>query len=244
MTLAGRSALVTGASAGIGLAIAQRLAQAGARLAITARGEAALAEAERGLGEAGAEVLAQAADVADPEAVARLVDAVRTRFGGIDILVCNAGVNPHRGRSVLATELTDWDAIMAVNLRGVFLCLKQVVPLMQRSGRGRIITIGSIGGRIVPDGANCAYRASKFGLRGLTWSFAKALRDHDIAVSSILPGSTRTAMTGDGETEGYLDPRDVAEVAAFVAQLDPRIVVPEITVSPRVDIGGPLCPYN
>ena len=244
MTFAGRSVLITGGSRGIGFAIARRFGLAGDRVAISGRGATSLALARRNLAAEGMDVLAQEADMAQADSVAAMVDVVRARFGGIDVLVCNAGINPNRGRTVLATDLADWDAVMATNLRGVFLCLKSVVPLMQARRRGWIITIGSIGGRVVPDDANCAYRASKFGVRGLTWSLAKALRRDNIAVSSILPGSTRTAMTGGAALDASLEADDVAVVATFLAGLDPRVVVPEISVSPRSDIGGQLCPYS
>ena len=244
MQLTGRRALITGASRGVGLAIARRFGALGARVAIAARGREALADAQRALARDGVDAFAQAADVSDADQCAKFVAAAAERFGGLDILVCNAAIHPNRGRSVLETSVTDWDDVMAANLRSVFVLVQCAVPIMKLTGRGWIVTIGSIGGRSIPDGLNCAYRASKFGLRGLTWSLGKALKEDNIAVSSILPGSVDTSMIGPGRAAGRLDPSDIATVAAFLVNLEPDMVIPEVTVSPRSEIGGPLCPYG
>jgi len=245
MKLSDRTALITGGAKGIGFAIAKAFAGEGARLVLIGRDGAALETAAATLKEKGAAVLSLTADVADEADVAGAFKAAADRFGGLDILVNNAGIHPHRGRRVLETATEDWDDVIAVNLRGPFLCMKAAIPLMRARGRGWIINIGSIASRVVPDGTNSAYRASKFGLRGLVWTLAKDLRADNIAVSAIFPGSTRTAMIANdaGDKTGWLDPEDVAEAALFLATRRTDVVIPEIAITPRIAIGGPGCPY-
>ena len=139
-----------------------------------------------------------------------------------------------------------WDLTMAANLRGMFLCTKSVLPGMKTHNCGWIINICSIGGRLSPNGNNCAYRTSKFGVRGFTWTLAKDVKDDNIAVSAILPGTTRSAMIAneDGDTSYWLEPKDIAEAALFLATRDTKVIIPEMTVAPRFTIGGLECPYS
>jgi NAD(P)-dependent dehydrogenase (short-subunit alcohol dehydrogenase family) len=245
MRLDDRTALITGAARGIGFSIAKTFAREGARLVLFGRDGTRLEAAAAALRDSGAAVLPLTVDVANEAAVIGAFKTAADFFGGIDILVNNAAINPNRGRPVMETTTADWDHVMAVNLRGPFLCAKAAIPLMRAHGRGWIINIGSIASRVIRDGNNSAYRTSKFALRGLCWALAKDLREDNIAVSAIFPGTTRTAMVTNeaGDQTGWLDPEDVAEAALFLATRRTDVVIPEITISPRSAIAGLSCPY-
>ena len=246
MKLKDRVAIVTGGAKGVGWGIAELFGREGAHIVLIGRSEEAIDTARHDLRREGIEVLAYVGDVAQAADVQRMVDGVLAHFGRVDILANNAGVNPHRGRSVLETEEADWDLAMAVNLRGMFLCTKAVLPGMKKQNCGWIINICSIGGRLSPNGKNCAYRTSKFGVRGFTWTLAKDVKDDNIAISAILPGTTRSAMIANenGDTSNWLEPKDIAEAALFLATRDTKVIIPEMTVAPRFTIGGLECPYS
>jgi NAD(P)-dependent dehydrogenase (short-subunit alcohol dehydrogenase family) len=246
MKLAGRVAIVTGGAKGIGRGIATAFAREGARIALVGRAVEPIQTAERELAAEGRDILAHVGDVSRASDVRRVVDSALARFGRIDILVNNAGVNPGFGRSLLELEEEQWDLTMAVNLRGMFLCTKAVVPAMRQQGAGWIVNIGSLAGRLISDGKNAPYKASKFGVRGFTWSVGKDLREDNIAVSSILPGITQSPMVvqAPGDPSTWLTPADVAEAALFLVTRDPKVVIPEITIAPRVTIGTAACPYS
>ncbi|MBI4571691.1 MAG: SDR family oxidoreductase [candidate division NC10 bacterium] len=245
MRLQGRVAIVTGGAKGIGWGITQLFAKAGSHIVLIGRSEDAIRQAERHLRDDGIKALACVGDVSKSSDVRQMVAAALQQFGQIDILVNNAGVNPNRGRSVLDTEEADWDAIMAVNLRGMLLCTKAVLPIMKKQRRGHIINMCSIGGKVIRDGKNSAYRTSKFGVRGFTWSLAKDVRDDNISVSAILPGTTQSAMNPNetGDSSSWLSPNDIGEAALFLATREPNVIIPEMIVAPRSSIGGPTCPY-
>ena len=135
--LQGKVALVTGASAGIGLAVARRFAAEGARVLAVAR----RAESE------GGDITAFRADVSRPQDVEAMVDACRRRFGRLDILCNNAGIGGPSGMRIHELGLDDWDRVMATNLRGAFLTLRAAIPLMLASGGGSIVNMASVGGR-------------------------------------------------------------------------------------------------
>jgi NAD(P)-dependent dehydrogenase (short-subunit alcohol dehydrogenase family) len=246
MRLTGRVAVVTGGAKGIGLGISNLFGSEGAHVVLAGRDEAAIRTAERDLVKQGIRAVGYVGDVSSASDVRRILDGAMGQFGRVDILINNAGVNPGFGRSLVDLGETDWDTTMAVNLRGLFLCTKGVVPLMKQQGRGWIVNICSLAGRLVSDGKNAAYKASKFGVRGFTWSAAKDLRDDNIAVSAILPGITRSPMVAraTGDPSAWLDPSDVAEAALFLVTRDPKVVIPEITIAPRVTIGTAACPYS
>ncbi|MBI3484651.1 MAG: SDR family oxidoreductase, partial [Acidobacteria bacterium] len=163
--LAGQTALITGASRGIGLAIARRLGEMGARLALCARDAERLEQAEAQLRQAGCRTLAVAADVTHAAAVDALVQQVIGTLGGIDILVNNAGVGVFAPLHELRED--DWDRVMNTNLKGVYLCSRAVAPQMIRRRRGHIINISSLAGKNAFAGGG-VYCASKWGLQGLT----------------------------------------------------------------------------
>ncbi len=190
--LAGRVALVTGASRGIGAAVAAALGAAGARVAVNFWQEAAAAEqVARAIGQA----LAVQADVADASAVAAMLAAVEAGLGPVDILVNNAGIALIRGIEDL-TE-ADFDATLAVNLKGAFLCTQAVLPGMRARGWGRIVNISS-GAARGAGGVGLHYNASKAGLEGLTRGYAARLVKEGITVNAVAPSLIETDMVKGG----------------------------------------------
>ena len=187
-----RTALITGASRGIGAATARRLARAGYAVAVDycRSEERALALVEE-LREAGHTAMAVHADVSDPDQVGDMVDNVLDKFCQLDILVCNAG----RSWVGLLGDMTpeEWRELFAVNLDSVFYCCKAVMPHMIHRKRGKIITISSMWGQV---GASCeaAYSASKAGVIGLTKALAKELGPSGITVNCVAPGVVDTEM--------------------------------------------------
>jgi len=190
--LAGRVALVTGASRGIGAAVARALGAAGARVGVNYRQEAAAAAAvAREIGQA----MPVQADVADAGAVAAMVAAVEAGLGPIDILVNNAGIALIRGIEDL-TE-ADFDATLAVNLKGPFLCTQAVLPGMRARGWGRIVNISS-GAARGAGGVGLHYNASKAGLEGLTRGYAARLVKAGITVNAVAPSLIETDLVKGG----------------------------------------------
>ena len=195
--LSGQVALVTGASQGLGRAIAEALAASGATVALVARSADKLADVAAGIVAAGGTAEAFPCDVTSGEAIQQTVDAVVEKFGGLEILVNNAGVT----RDTLLPRMSDeeWDTVLATNLRGPFLFMRAASrPMMQRR-YGRIVNVASVSGLIGnPGQAN--YSASKAGLIGLTKTTAKELAGRKITVNAVAPGfiaSDMTAALGD-----------------------------------------------
>src|SRR6267142_2266710 len=216
--LSGGVALVTGASRGIGRAIAQRLASLGASVAICGRDRVALANSAEALGKTGVRVFSAVADVTRSADVAGLVTETEAALGSITILVNNAGI----GRFGPAHEKTEdeWDRVHNTNLKSVFLVSRAVVPAMIRRGQGDIINISSLAGRNTFAGGGL-YCASKWAVQGLSGCMAEDLRDYGVRVSVICPGSVATEFSGRGTKDAgkALQPDDVAHaVAAMVTQ--------------------------
>ena len=221
--LTGKNVLVTGSTRGIGRAIAETLAKAGARVAVVGRDleKARQAAAEVGNGSSGF-----ACDVADTAAVAKLVADVETAFGSIDVLVNNAGIT--RDNLVMRLKDEDWDAVINANLRGAFAAIRAVSRGMMKRRSGRIINISSIIGMIGNKG-QANYAASKAGLIALTKSVAKELGSRNILVNAVAPGFIETEMTAAMTPEAREalgkqialerlgTPQDVAAAVAFLA---------------------------
>ncbi len=188
--VAGRTALVTGGSAGVGLAVAARLLQFGAKVVITARDSARLEAAAAQLG-APDRVLALPWDVADSDAAPAVLEAVQARFGGLQVLVNNAGVN-HRGdfAELTAAQVAQ---VIDVNLRAPMVLTRLALPIMRRSGEGAIVNIASLAGRVALPG-EVSYCASKFGLRGFTLALAEELTGSGISASLVSPGPIDTGF--------------------------------------------------
>jgi len=225
--LQGQVALVTGASRGIGRAIALGLAAEGAQMAINyVRHPDAAAEVQAALRALGREGLPVHADVAVAEEVARMVAQVLAHFGQIDVLVNNATL--HRGRRVHRLPESDWDAVIDSCLKGAYHCCQQIVPHMMARRRGRIINIASVIGRIGWPG-DTAYGTAKAGLIGFTRSLAKEVAPYGLTANVVMPGYIRTDMTAalaPTNVEQMLAriplgrvgaPEDVAEVVTFLA---------------------------
>jgi len=185
----GRTAAITGGAAGIGLAVARRLAASGARVALWDRDEKMLADAKAALG---GNALTFALDVTDADAVARVTQATAAACGGIDALVCSAGIT---GPNVALADypVDDWKQVFDVNVNGVFLCNRAVVPVMRNKDYGRIVNIASVAGKEGNPNAS-AYSASKAAVIGLTKSLGKELAKTGIRANCVTPAAVRTAI--------------------------------------------------
>ena len=224
---AGKVALVTGGSRGIGRAIALELAAQGASVALCARNVAAARQVEEEIIAQGGKALAQEANVGDAAQVDALIKAVLDGLGGLDILVNNAGIT--RDNLLMRMKEEDWDAVMEVNLKGAFNCCKAAVRTMLKARAGRIINISSVVG-LMGNAGQVSYAATKAGLIGLTKTLARELASRNITVNSVAPGLVpETGMTTDLSAEASEHmlsqvplgragtPEDVAHAVAFLA---------------------------
>jgi 3-oxoacyl-[acyl-carrier protein] reductase len=232
--LLGAVALVTGGNRGIGRAIALRLAELGASVAICGRDAQALAAAEVELKKSGSPVHSQLADVSRAADVTDLVDKTQAALGPISILVNNAGIGLF-GPAHEKTE-ADWDRVLNTNLKSVFLVSRAVVPAMIKRGAGDIINISSLAGRNAFAGGGI-YCASKWGLQGLSACMAEDLREHGIRVSVICPGSVATGFStgsarGPKDPAKVLSPEDVAHAVEMIVTQSPQSFLSEIHLRP------------
>jgi len=222
--LTGKVAIVTGASRGIGKAIAQALAQEGAKLVINYASSASAAEAlVQEIQDRGGEAIALAADVSNPEQVEILIKSVMDKWGRIDILVNNAGIT--KDTLLLRMKLEDWQSVIDLNLTGVFLCTQKVAKIMLKQKSGRIINIASVAGQMGNAG-QANYSAAKAGVIGFTKTVAKELASRSITVNAVAPGFITTDMTAGLEAEAILSyiplarygtPEEVAGMVRFLA---------------------------
>jgi 3-oxoacyl-[acyl-carrier protein] reductase len=223
--LEGQVAIVTGASRGIGRAIALALATEGAKVVVNyARSSTAAEEIVATITANGGQALALQADVSQADQVEKLISGTLEAFGRIDILVNNAGIT--RDTLLLRMKLEDWQAVIDLNLTGVFLCTKAVAKGMLKQRSGRIINIASVAGQMGnPGQAN--YSAAKAGVIGFTKTVAKELASRGVTVNAVAPGFIATDMTGDlPNTEDILKfiplgrfgkPEDIAGMVRFLA---------------------------
>lgn len=227
--------LITGASQGIGAAIAKTFARElkGARLALVARSARNLAAVVRACTKLGAEAEAFPCDVTDAAAVRAMARAVTRRFGVVDVLVNNAGV--FRPAPFLETDPAQFDALLAVNLRSVLLVSQAFVPAMVRRRRGDVFNIGSIAGlQAYPGGA--AYCAAKFGVTGLTKVMRDELKAKGVRVTLVCPGATFTpSWDGSGVPAARMMPaEDIGRAILDAHRLGRRTVAEEIVLRPQL----------
>jgi 3-oxoacyl-[acyl-carrier protein] reductase len=192
-SLEGKTALVTGASQGIGRACAIELARAGARLALAARNESKLAEVAAEITAAGGTAQTFVIDMADEESIKAGAKAALAAFGTIDILVNNAGIT--KDTLLLRMKRADWDSVLSTNLTGIYVLTQALVSSMMKARWGRIINMTSIVGETGQAG-QANYAASKAGLIGFTKAIARELASRGITSNAVAPGYIETAMTG------------------------------------------------
>ena len=206
-----KSALVTGGSRGIGYAIAEALLKSGTRVAISGRDDASLDRARASLARSG-EVRAIHADVRDAAEAARAIDEAAKAFGGLHILVNNAGIGAFADVADMSVDA--WQRVIDTNLSGVFYCCHAAIPHLRRAGGGWIINISSLAGKN-PFVGGAAYCASKAGLNAFSEALMQEVRHDNIRVSYVMPGSVSTGFGGRGaagEAEWKLAAEDVAQV--------------------------------
>lgn len=219
--LQGKTAVITGAGRGIGRAIALAYAAAGAAIVCSARSQNEIDETVELISAKGGRAIAVAADVSDYEAVEALFTKASVEFGGVDIVVINAGASGER-HTVEASDPAVWRKTIDVNLIGAFHTAHAAIPHLRRRGAGKMILVGS-GLRGRPNQGVSAYACSKAGLWVLTQTLALELNDAKISVNELIPGPVRTAITGFGEKfissgdEWLKDPEDVTPLALFLA---------------------------
>ncbi|MHB8035560.1 3-ketoacyl-ACP reductase [Clostridium botulinum] len=225
--LEGRTAIVTGASRGIGRAIAKKLASMGANLVLNYRSSAKEIDTLlEEIKEFGIETLVIQGDVSSFEDSKKIADEAKNKFGTIDILINNAGIT--KDSLILRMAEEDFDKVISVNLKGVYNCSKHIAPIMLKQRSGKIINISSVVG-VAGNAGQCNYAAAKAGVIGITKSLAKELGSRGITVNAVAPGYIRTDMTDalpekvKKSIEDLLPlkrlgtPEDVAETVGFLA---------------------------
>ena len=235
--LKGKTAVITGASRGIGKAIAIRYAQEGANLIISATNDKLLAEVKTELEEIGCDVEWKVCDVSDYDSVAELMKLAVATFGRIDILVNNAGIA--RDKLIMAIKEEDWNDVIDINLKGTFNGIKAVTRIMLKAKTGCMINITSVVG-ISGNAGQANYSASKAGIIGLTKSAAKELASRNIRVNAIAPGFIETDMTeslNEATRESFFKniplaragtAEDVANLALFLASEDSNYITGQV----------------
>ena len=205
-------AIVTGASRGIGRATASALARRGVSVALAGRSREALLMVER---ELSGRAISIPTDVSDDAAVAAMVERAAGELGPIDLLVNNAGTLERA--SVVETDAAAWDRVLDVNLKGAFLCTRAVLPSMIERGRGRIVNVSSISGKLGTP-LLASYCASKWGLLGFSLATAEEMKGKGVQVFSVCPGSVNTEMLQQGLPGAApgMEPEDVASVIVYL----------------------------
>ena len=228
-------ALVTGGTRGIGYAVAQALLARGDTVVVTATTDEGAMRAEKALAleaDDARRVLGLVCDVRDRAAVQRVMATVTQRFGGLDVLVNNAGVGVGAPVAVLAEE--EWDRLIGINLTGVFHCCQAAIAPLQARGGGWIINVSSLAGKN-PFAGGAAYCATKAGVDAFSEALMQEVRHDGIRVSHVCPGSVATGFNGrepDAGAEWKLHPEDVAEVIVDLLSHPPRSLPSRIEIRP------------
>jgi 3-oxoacyl-[acyl-carrier protein] reductase len=231
-TLAGKTAVVTGGSRGIGFAIAEALAVAGASVAITGRDQSHIEKARDRLAGHGTTIAGIRADVRSAEDAARAIDDAAKTFDGLDILINNAGIGLFSKASEMS--IAQWRDVIDTNLSGVFYCCHAAIPHLRRRGGGWIINISSLAGKNPFVGAS-AYCASKAGLNAFSEALMQEVRYDNIRVSYVMPGSVATGFGGRGEqgvADWKLAPEDVAQVVMDLVSHPDRSLPSRVELRP------------
>ena len=230
--LQGKRALVTGASQGIGLAIAQALASSGADVVLCGRTAKTLDHAVESTKKiANTKISGHVADVSDSRQVAELFEYVDKEVNALDILINNAGFGIFRATAELSIE--EWDRLISTNLSGAFYCSREALARFERRGGGSIINISSLAGRN-PFAGGAAYNASKFGLNGFSEAMMLDHRQDNVRVSYIMPGSVATHFGGEeaSKKDWKIAPEDIAELVLDILRMPKRTLISRIEVRP------------
>ena len=232
MDLTGKTALVTGGSKGIGYGVAAALVKEGVNVTVTARTQEDVEQAAQSLTDMGpGRALGLTCDVRDFADQQRVVEQTVQEFGGLEVLVANAGV----GHFASITDMTpeQWTDVIDTNLTGVFYSVKAALEPLKKSG-GYVFTISSLAGRN-PMAGGAAYNASKFGLNGFSEAIMLDLRQEDIKVSYIMPGSVATYFGGHSpsdEDAWKIQPEDIADIVVSLLKLPERTLPSRVEVRP------------
>ncbi len=235
-SLAGQIAVITGASRGIGAAIARRLASLDARAVLTARSLDLLKHVQDEIVAAGGHAESHRCDLADSAQIEAFAQAVLKAHGRCDILVNNAGVGWFQG-PLHTMSPEEWDRIVAINLRAPFLLLRAFAPSMIAAHHGHIINISSLASKN-PVANGAAYAGAKWGLNGMMVSAAEELRQHQVRVSLIAPGSVQTefgaGLAAKKSPLGAIQPEDIADIVALLATQPDQSFISEVLVRPTL----------
>jgi NADP-dependent 3-hydroxy acid dehydrogenase YdfG len=238
--LANKVCLVTGGGSGIGLATAQLLYERGARVMIAGRSVDKLARAADGLDSE--RFVTHRVDVADSQQVQTMVDELVNRWGRLDLLVNNAGLNIKQ-RAMRELTLEGWNQLIRTNLDGAFHCIYSALPVMRKQGGGLIINISSVAGKRAGPLGGAGYAAAKFGVSALGICLGAEEKDAGIRVCNIYPGEVDTPILVNRpepvtaeHRQSMLLPEDVAQAVEFVASLPARASVPELVIKPTTQV--------
>jgi 3-oxoacyl-[acyl-carrier protein] reductase len=230
--LAGKVALITGASAGIGRAAALALAEEGANIVLTARRQERLKELEEAVQKAGGKAISVVGDATDEETAQRSVTAATQTFGTLDILINNVGIGNYK--NLVDTSAAEYDEMVDSNIRSTFLFTRHAVPVMIKQGSGTVLMISSMAG-IYGFAGEAVYCATKFAQVGFAQALDKELRLHGIKVGVICPGGVKTEFAlGKGRTEqsvaksGMLEAEDVASAIVLACKQSPNSRIIEV----------------
>lgn len=232
MDLRGAVAIVTGASKGIGSEIALTLAKESVSVILAARNSESLASLQSKIEKEGGTARAIPTDVTSEHSVKNLILETLKHFGKVDILINNAGVGVYT--NVVDMKTADYEAMMNVNLKGVFLCSREVLPAMIKQKRGDIINIASLAGKNSFAGGS-VYSATKWGLIGFGRSLMLEVRDHNIRVATVCPGSVNTDFANnESNRPEIIQPEDVAHTVLFALTMPNRVNISEIDIRPTI----------
>lgn len=233
MGLAAKTAVVTGASSGIGRATATELADEGARVVVAARSTSELEALADEIEASGGEALVVTTDVRDREQVESVIETAYDAFGGLDIMVNNAGVGHWEREGIVDGDLEEWRTEIEVNLLGVMYGTQLAAAVMEEAGAGDIVNIGSGAGRY-PFPEWPSYVASKYGVRGFTGSALRNLREAGIRVTHIEPGEVATPIQPEEDIESrqMLAPEDVADAIVYAVSRPATVCISDLTIVP------------